>query len=257
MAKHTGMVYPSRPLSADNDGAFACSLPLHTHPAFKTVDAHETDGRSRWLFLKHPTNSAAFTDLSSLKIYLADLHDPAFRFEDHDDPEKVEKHKHIIDLAHAHYKFCITHHGHHTTPVQTENSIQLVPERNLHRLVFHDPSGLDPRLKFPREQYRIGKLFPCDYYADAARGISSYAPSDARSASSSSCASHAPTASSSAASTEGPWFLLSDGQICRNADEAEQALRDAVDGPPLKIRLVDTLADAQNLRKARESTGGG
>ncbi|KAJ7691075.1 hypothetical protein B0H16DRAFT_1752378 [Mycena metata] len=247
MSTHTGMLYPSRPPSADNDGAFACALPVYTHPAFKTVDLHKADGRSHWIFLRHPTQSAAFTDLSSLKIYLADLNDPNFKIEDHHNAEKISKHKKVLDLAHAHYKFCVTHHRHPVTPVQEWNSIQTVPERALHRLVFHDPSRLDQRLHLAREHYRMSKLFPSDYYTEEDPEPSASA------ASSTVWSSAAPvTPSPACASAEaqvGPWFLLSDGQVILDPNDAATAARNTSDGTTLTMRLVDTLADAQDLRK--------
>ncbi|KAJ7024561.1 hypothetical protein C8F04DRAFT_1270100 [Mycena alexandri] len=326
MGDPSGMVYPSLPPSADNDGSFACSLPLFTHPAFKGIDTHEVDGRSHWIFLKHPTKSAAFTDLSSFKLYILDLNDPDYKYEDHHNSDKVVQFKKILHLAHAHYKFCVAHHRHRTTAVQKWNSIQLVPEEVLHRLVFYDPSSRDERLKLPREHDRMGKLFPCDYYtednpapaakfrpmltykppppidnarlphADAlfqslitykeALATSSSAPIATSSKASASCAStassysvpeasiySAPTVSTSAVCAalsppvDGPWFLLSDGQLELDPVEAERLARNGPDGTRLTLQLVDTLAQAQKLRqqvikktrkaKAHKPAGGG
>ncbi|KAJ7020504.1 hypothetical protein C8F04DRAFT_1274968 [Mycena alexandri] len=294
MSNHTGMVYPSRPLSADNDGSFACALPLYTHSAFKTVDIHETDGRSHWIYLKHPTDSAAFTDLSSLKYYLANLDDPDFTIDDLNDAEKVVKFKKILELAHAHYEFCVTRHRHRTTHVEKWNAIQTVPEQALHRLVFQDPSRQDERLQLSCEHCRMGKLFPCDYYTEASPAPASkfkpmltyHAPPPVDNArlpradplfqtlltykaalGASAASSSAPIATSStysgpAASTastsavratssppvDGPWFLLSDGQLELDPVEAERLARNGPDGTRLTMQLADNLAHAQKLR---------
>ncbi|KAJ7018787.1 hypothetical protein C8F04DRAFT_1277177 [Mycena alexandri] len=278
MSNHTGMVYPSRPLSADNDGSFACALPLYTHSAFKTVDIHETDGRSHWIYLKHPTDSAAFTDLSSLKYYLANLDDPDFTIDDLNDAEKVVKFKKILELAHAHYEFCVTRHRHRTTHVEKWNAIQTVPEQALHRLVFQDPSRQDERLQLSREHCRMGKLFPCDYYTEAspapaskfkpmltyhappptlltykaalgASAASSSAPIATSSTYSGPAASTASTSAVRATSSppvDGPWFLLSDGQLELDPREGWRAT--VRTEPASRLQLADNLAHAQKLR---------
>ncbi|KAJ7750611.1 hypothetical protein B0H16DRAFT_1460710 [Mycena metata] len=368
----SGMIYPSRPSSAPNDGFFACALPLYTHSTFKGIDEHEVDGRSNWIFLKHPTDSAAFTDLTSYKMFILMLNDHNYTYEDHCDPNKVVKFKKILDVAQEHWQFCVSQHAHPTTAVQQMNETQIVPEVELHRLVFHDPTKRDVRLRLPREHYRLGKLFPCLYegqtelfprqtampaappvvpsqsapskgapvpvapskfhpssngprgrtityvpgsprpsisadaldplyhtlkrYKDASGAFPSATPDASSSApnaststpnaststpnaststpnASTSCApsktsSSAPTASPSSngraalsPSPEGPWFLLSDGQVELDPRKAAKLARNGPGGTHLDIKIVDTLAQAQELRlqliQAARAAGGG
>ncbi|KAJ7702512.1 hypothetical protein B0H16DRAFT_1483206 [Mycena metata] len=358
----SGMIYPSRPSSAPNNGSFACALPLYTHSTFKGINEHEVDGRSTWIFLKHPTDSAAFTDLTSYKMFILMLNDRNYTYEDHRDPNKVVKFKKILDVAQEHWQFCVSQHAHPTTAVQQMNETQIVPEVELHRLVFHDPTKCDVRLRLPREHYRLGKLFPCLYegqtelfprqtampaappvvpsqsapskgapapvapskfhpssngprgrtityvpgsprpsisadaldplyytlktYKDASGAFPSATPDASSSApnaststpnTSTSCApsktsSSAPTASPSSngraalsPSPEGPWFLLSDGQVELDPRKAAKLAREGPGGTRLDIKIVDTLAQAQQLRsqlihaahEARKAAGGG
>ncbi|KAJ7045351.1 hypothetical protein C8F04DRAFT_1248771 [Mycena alexandri] len=160
---HTGVAYPSRPPQAPNYGAFACSVPLYTHPDFKGLNGlvpHNEHGRRSWHLLKHPTKAAVFSDLNSLKGYLKTLDDPAFDSTALDDPAKTDHYSDALKLAHGLYKWCTTHHAHPTTPEQRWNIQRIVPPTNLDDLLFYDAKGEHARLKLSRMHPRTGPLFP-------------------------------------------------------------------------------------------------
>ncbi|KAJ7750570.1 hypothetical protein B0H16DRAFT_1842654 [Mycena metata] len=155
---HTGMVYPSRPPSADNDGAFACAVPLYTHSGFTDLEDH--DENREWHLVKHPLKAAAFSDFSSLRSYLEELRDPDFVFDDRKDAAKVSHHAHALDLARALYKWCTTFHRHKASIVQIHHAQITVPAVALRDLIVYDPTGRDKRLALSRLDPRISSLFP-------------------------------------------------------------------------------------------------
>ncbi|KAJ7709419.1 hypothetical protein B0H16DRAFT_1745822 [Mycena metata] len=157
---HTGMLYPSRPELADNDGAFACAVPLYTHPNFTTLQEHDEDKRRGWYLVKHLQNAAVCSDASSLHSYLNALGDLNFRWEHRTDEHKIKHYVTALEVAHNWYKFCTILHRHPTSHMQREDAKITVPAVALNELVFHDPTLLDKRLALSRTDPRTSTLFP-------------------------------------------------------------------------------------------------
>ncbi|KAJ7025048.1 hypothetical protein C8F04DRAFT_1269650 [Mycena alexandri] len=156
---HTGVIYPSRPLDAPNDGHFACSTPLYTHADFTDPALHNLNNRRKWHFLKHPVRSAVCSDTGLLKSYMRALNDPDFPPEKHNDPAIVVSVHNVIDVARALYKWCYTHPIHETSPSQKQAIIDTRPSLGLKDLMFYDQTGQHERLKLSRTHPRTGPLF--------------------------------------------------------------------------------------------------
>ncbi|KAJ7767602.1 hypothetical protein B0H16DRAFT_1786982, partial [Mycena metata] len=157
---HTGMLYPSRPELADNDGAFACAVPLYTHANFTTLQEHDEDKRRGWCLVKHLQKAAVCSDASSLYSYLNALGDPNFRWEHRTDEQKVKHCVTAIEVAHQWYKVCTILHHHPTSHMQREDAKITVPAVALNKIIFHDPSLRDKCLKLSRTDPRTSTLFP-------------------------------------------------------------------------------------------------
>ncbi|KAJ7035425.1 hypothetical protein C8F04DRAFT_1258976 [Mycena alexandri] len=156
---YTGVAYPSRPQTAPNDGHFACSVGLYTHAGFTDLETHDSDRRRKWLFLKHPVKPAVCSSMVSLTSYLHELNDPNFQPQHLADSGKMVVYTTALELAHAIYKWCYTHHSHQTSPVQKQNIIITKPPVALDDLLFYDATGLHERLKLSPTHPRTGPLF--------------------------------------------------------------------------------------------------
>ncbi|KAJ7746694.1 hypothetical protein B0H16DRAFT_1462423 [Mycena metata] len=160
----TRVSYPSRPPSADNNGTFACALPLHTHKGFTDLATHDRNKRRHWHLLKHPRRPGVFSDRLSLASYLKELRDPNYQIDDDDNEDKISKHDGVLALARAQYKFCIAQHNHPISPTQRTKIKQIQPPTKLQDLLVYDPSDHDARSKLDLLNLRMGSPFEYKYY---------------------------------------------------------------------------------------------